>query len=108
MVEAVVNWFRRVWAVISYDEREYLIRTREARRVRLPGCDDIIRPTLKVEVKGVEEVVMDKPVLTDTQEINGTFWDNMEEAGIDFDDRVKVLESLRSALNAHCGTLYIP
>ena len=51
---------------------------------------------------------MDTPTLTDSQEINGTFWDNMEAAGIEFDDRVKVLESLRAALNEHCGTLYIP
>jgi hypothetical protein len=32
----------------------------------------------------------------------------MEEAGISFDDRVKVLESMSAALEAHCATLYIP
>ena len=51
----------------------------------------------------------DKPdTRTDSQRITTTFWDNMEAAGISFEDRVKVLESMRGALEEHCGTLYIP
>ncbi len=100
----MVEWLKRIWAVISYDERQVIID-----RIRARGARTVtIVPTLKVEVVSAEGEVMDKPVLTDSQEINGTFWDNMEAAGIDFDDRVKVLESLRAALNEHCGTLYIP
>ena len=51
----------------------------------------------------------DKPdTRTDAQRINGTFWDKMEEADIEFADRVKVLEAMRDALEEHCATLYIP
>lgn len=45
---------------------------------------------------------------TDAQRINCTFWDNMEEAGIGFDDRVKVLSAMSEALETHFATLYIP
>jgi hypothetical protein len=61
---------------------------------------------IKELVNDGSEHASDPP--TDHQRINGTFWDNMAEASICFDDRVKVLECLRDALNEHCGTLYIP
>lgn len=66
------------------------------------------RPLREIQelVNDGDEFPSDPP--TDAQQINGTFWDKMAEASIGFDDRVKVLECLRDALNEHCGTLYIP
>jgi hypothetical protein len=61
---------------------------------------------IKELVNDGDEHASDPP--TDAQQINATFWDNMAEASIGFDDRVTVLECLRDALNKHCGTLYIP